>query len=113
MQVEEVRRGRSAQKKPILTLGNDETVVVDEGEEDAGGKERLSPQKRAAPAKKSKKKGNGNEVVHGFVGDPVPDDEAKKRWPERYPRKVSSGKKKQCSLFLLLSLLCHLDLSCI
>ncbi|NP_001290533.1 DNA (cytosine-5)-methyltransferase CMT3 [Elaeis guineensis] len=95
-QAEQVGRSRSAQKKPILALGNDETVGVDEGEEDAGGKQSLLPQKRAAPAKKSKKKGNEKEVEHCFVGEPVPDDEAKKRWPERYQRK-NAGKRALAS----------------
>ncbi|EHA8592408.1 putative DNA (cytosine-5)-methyltransferase CMT3 [Cocos nucifera] len=95
-QVEEVGRSRSAQKKPILALGNDETPSVDEVEEDAGGKQSLSPQKRAAPVKKSKKKGKENEVEHCFVGDPVLDAEAKKRWPERYQRK-NAGKRALAS----------------
>ncbi|XP_059624964.1 DNA (cytosine-5)-methyltransferase CMT2-like isoform X2 [Cornus florida] len=45
------------------------------------------------PAESSnKKKGKGSGVVSVLIGDPVPDDEARQRWPWRYQKKIQQNR---------------------
>ncbi|KAG6526584.1 hypothetical protein ZIOFF_016575 [Zingiber officinale] len=54
---------------------------------------KISPKKKVGHSKKSKE---GAVLGCHFVGDPIPEAEAKKRWPERYQRKIyASGSAKR------------------
>ncbi|WOK97533.1 DNA (cytosine-5)-methyltransferase 1-like [Canna indica] len=65
-----------------------------------------SPKKRVGCSKKLKKDGGGETC---FVGDSVPEEEAKQRWPERYQRKgnCASGSVKRVDDEPLLRARCH------
>ncbi|XP_042459718.1 DNA (cytosine-5)-methyltransferase 1-like isoform X2 [Zingiber officinale] len=54
---------------------------------------KISPKKKVGHSKKSKE---GAVLGCHFVGDPIPEAEAKQRWPERYQRKIyASGSAKR------------------
>lgn len=68
---------KSIRRSPRLLLDNGNTNGAEENSR--------NPNKR--PAKK-RKKGKSTDTVSFFVGDPVPDEEARQRWPWRYGLKV-------------------------
>lgn len=89
-----VRKTKIEKKPPGVVDADDEGGEVVEVSEERQGKnlERGKPPKsRAAVAARAAKKDGNDEDGDDelcFIGDPVPEEEAKARWPHRYELKV-------------------------
>ncbi|THU45863.1 hypothetical protein C4D60_Mb02t22450 [Musa balbisiana] len=77
-----------------------------QSKEESAGSRKQSPKKRMGHSKKSK---NEERPESCFVGNPIPEAEAKKMWPERYQRKraSSNGSAKRADDEPLLRAKCH------
>ncbi|KAJ9562988.1 hypothetical protein OSB04_008148, partial [Centaurea solstitialis] len=91
------------EKKPKIVEEIKEEVSVSVSSSDGGVAvveasvviDRVSPAKRSGQKLEKPKKEEeeeGEEVESRFIGDPVPEDEARQRWPHRYLRKNKVGK---------------------
>ncbi|RRT47635.1 hypothetical protein B296_00014030 [Ensete ventricosum] len=69
-----------------------------ESKEEGAGRRMQSPKKRIGHSKKSKKE---ERLESCFVGNPIPEAEAKKLWPERYQRKVRNEKAEDFLALLI------------
>ncbi|RWW81779.1 hypothetical protein BHE74_00009824 [Ensete ventricosum] len=69
-----------------------------ESKEEGAGRRMQSPKKRIGHSKKSKKEERPESC---FVGNPIPEAEAKKLWPERYQRKVRNEKAEDFLALLI------------
>jgi hypothetical protein len=77
---------------------DEEQMRLDEEEEEAAAldaeelanAQKLGAKKRRAAARPSttQEQADASESEDHFVGDPMPDDEARRRWPERYKSEV-------------------------
>lgn len=59
--------------------------------------ENSSAKKKGSSAKKAAKPAKDEESICEFVGNPVPQDEARRRWPERYNKKAVAKKNTTLS----------------
>ncbi|XP_024988363.1 DNA (cytosine-5)-methyltransferase CMT3-like [Cynara cardunculus var. scolymus] len=84
------------EKKPKLVEDKNEEISSNVGVVEASAVlDRVSPAKRSGQKLDKPKKEDEedeDEVESRFIGDPVPDDEARQRWPHRYLRKNKAGK---------------------
>lgn len=76
--------GRGEGEEEVCYRAEDEEEEMESKEECAESRKQ-SPKKRMGHSKKSK---NEERPESCFVGNPIPEAEAKKLWPERYQRKV-------------------------
>ncbi|KAK8969424.1 DNA (cytosine-5)-methyltransferase 1 [Platanthera guangdongensis] len=71
--------------KPEVKEEIKDNVICDEPMENSSGK------KKGSSAKKSAKPEKDEESICKFIGNPVPQEEAQRRWPERYAKKAGDG----------------------
>ncbi|XP_064961278.1 DNA (cytosine-5)-methyltransferase CMT3 isoform X2 [Musa acuminata AAA Group] len=85
---------------------------AEDDEEEMESKEECAESRKQSPKKRmghSKKSNNEERPESCFVGNPIPEAEAKKLWPERYQRKraSSNGSAKRADDEPLLRAKCH------
>ncbi|XP_047057887.1 DNA (cytosine-5)-methyltransferase CMT1-like [Lolium rigidum] len=88
----------------------EEEAAALEAEEQANAQKLGASKRRAAPPPSATQEqpDDASESEDHFVGDPMPDDEARRRWPERYTSKViRSPSQSQSDGEEKMSALCH------
>ncbi|CAO2837185.1 unnamed protein product [Amaranthus hypochondriacus] len=85
--VEEISNGGTEVKEEVEMNGEGDVEEISNGGDDVDSSS-------VSDRKMSRKLVKKEEIGCRFVGDPVPADEAKLRWPHRYPDKVGSGRKR-------------------
>ncbi|CAL9206531.1 unnamed protein product [Musa hybrid cultivar] len=97
--------GRGEGEEEVCYRAEDEEEEMESKEECAESRKQ-SPKKRMGHSKKSM---NEERPESCFVGNPIPEAEAKKLWPERYQRKraSSNGSAKRADDEQLLRAKCH------
>nr|CAD1837350.1 unnamed protein product [Ananas comosus var. bracteatus] len=90
------RSGKRRRKAPAKkeAVGDDECAEeldeeeMEEEEEPREEERSEAPKKRVAQPRKHRSDNGDEDSEVCFVGDPIPDAEAKERWPERYKKKM-------------------------